>query len=220
MDRPRAPGGLAHDERSVVEKMGICGGLYGAGAGQSGWGLGDAGSAGLRDARLGKCHRNARSAVPAAAGRGQCRSGAAMRRMSLTAELDRIAAAGFTWVRQPFLWQDIEPEPGAYRGTRTMRSSQAVDAAPALAVGRRAGWDARLGTAHAGPGSSLCAAGQRGRLRERLPEPSPRAIATRSPITRSGMSRTSSLTGATSIRARRCMSPCCSGLYRDPCCRS
>jgi O-antigen ligase len=32
----------------------------------------------------------------------------------LNAELDRIAAAGFTWVRQPFLWQDIEPEQGQY----------------------------------------------------------------------------------------------------------
>jgi hypothetical protein len=32
----------------------------------------------------------------------------------LETQLDRIAAAGFTWVRQPFLWQDIEPEPGRY----------------------------------------------------------------------------------------------------------
>lgn len=32
----------------------------------------------------------------------------------IAAELDRIAAAGFTWVRQPFLWQDIEPEQGNY----------------------------------------------------------------------------------------------------------
>lgn len=30
----------------------------------------------------------------------------------LSAELDRIAAAGFTWVRQPFWWSLIEPEPG------------------------------------------------------------------------------------------------------------
>ncbi|MBN1203071.1 MAG: O-antigen ligase family protein [Anaerolineae bacterium] len=32
----------------------------------------------------------------------------------LPAELDRIAALGFTWVRQSFLWQDIEPEQGEY----------------------------------------------------------------------------------------------------------
>jgi O-antigen ligase len=32
----------------------------------------------------------------------------------LQTQLDRIAAAGFTWVRQPFLWEDIEPEPGRY----------------------------------------------------------------------------------------------------------
>ncbi|MBN1679045.1 MAG: O-antigen ligase family protein [Anaerolineae bacterium] len=32
----------------------------------------------------------------------------------LSAELDHIAAAGFTWVRQFVLWQDIEPEPGQY----------------------------------------------------------------------------------------------------------
>lgn len=32
----------------------------------------------------------------------------------LARELDRIAAAGFTWVRQPFLWSAIEPEPGVF----------------------------------------------------------------------------------------------------------
>ncbi|MBN2303021.1 MAG: O-antigen ligase family protein [Anaerolineae bacterium] len=32
----------------------------------------------------------------------------------LTVELDHIAAAGFTWVRQSFLWQNIEPEPGRF----------------------------------------------------------------------------------------------------------
>jgi O-antigen ligase len=32
----------------------------------------------------------------------------------LGSQLDRIAAAGFTWVRQPFLWQNIEPEPGRF----------------------------------------------------------------------------------------------------------
>ncbi len=32
----------------------------------------------------------------------------------LFTQLDRIATAGFTWVRQSFLWQDIEPEPGQY----------------------------------------------------------------------------------------------------------
>ncbi len=32
----------------------------------------------------------------------------------LERELDRIAAAGFTWVRQSFLWEAIEPEPGAF----------------------------------------------------------------------------------------------------------
>lgn len=32
----------------------------------------------------------------------------------LDAELERIAAAGFTWVRQPFLWADIEPVRGEY----------------------------------------------------------------------------------------------------------
>ncbi len=33
---------------------------------------------------------------------------------ALPRELERIAAAGFTWVRQPFLWQDIEPQPGEF----------------------------------------------------------------------------------------------------------
>ena len=28
----------------------------------------------------------------------------------LDAELARIAGAGFVWVRQPFLWEAIEPE--------------------------------------------------------------------------------------------------------------
>jgi hypothetical protein len=32
----------------------------------------------------------------------------------LGTELDRIAAAGFTWVRQPFLWADIEPVSGQF----------------------------------------------------------------------------------------------------------
>lgn len=32
----------------------------------------------------------------------------------LERELDRIAGAGFTWVRQAFLWEAIEPEPGAF----------------------------------------------------------------------------------------------------------
>jgi len=32
----------------------------------------------------------------------------------LSAELERIAAAGFTWVRQPFLWSAIEPERGRW----------------------------------------------------------------------------------------------------------
>jgi O-antigen ligase len=32
----------------------------------------------------------------------------------LSAELDRSAAAGFTWVRQSVMWQDIEPERGQY----------------------------------------------------------------------------------------------------------
>lgn len=32
----------------------------------------------------------------------------------LFAELERIAAAGFTWVRQPFLWSAIEPEAGQW----------------------------------------------------------------------------------------------------------
>ncbi len=32
----------------------------------------------------------------------------------LSAELERIAAAGFTWVRQPFLWSAIEPERGQW----------------------------------------------------------------------------------------------------------
>jgi len=29
-------------------------------------------------------------------------------------ELDRIAAAGFTWVRQTFLWEEVEPEAGQF----------------------------------------------------------------------------------------------------------
>jgi hypothetical protein len=31
---------------------------------------------------------------------------------TLDRELGRIAAAGFTWLRQPFLWSEVEPEPG------------------------------------------------------------------------------------------------------------
>ncbi len=49
-----------------------------------------------------------------------------------SAELDRIAAAGFTWVRQPFLWQDIEPEQGAYDWDRYDALVKAVAAHPTL----------------------------------------------------------------------------------------
>ena len=47
---------------------------------------------------------------------------------ALDAELDRIAAAGFTWVRQSFLWQAIEPEPGEYDWAATDRVVAAVAA--------------------------------------------------------------------------------------------
>lgn len=50
----------------------------------------------------------------------------------LERELDRIAAAGFTWVRQPFLWAEIEPEQGAYRWDTYDAIVAAVDAQPAL----------------------------------------------------------------------------------------
>jgi hypothetical protein len=47
----------------------------------------------------------------------------------LSAELDRIAAAGFTWVRQPFLWANIQPnEDGLYEWDAYDAIVEAVDA--------------------------------------------------------------------------------------------
>ncbi len=50
----------------------------------------------------------------------------------LTRELDRIAAAGFIWVRQPFLWAEIEPERGVYTWEPLDVIVAAVDAHPSL----------------------------------------------------------------------------------------
>ncbi|MEW6580447.1 MAG: O-antigen ligase family protein [Chloroflexota bacterium] len=52
----------------------------------------------------------------------------------LARELDRIAAAGFTWVRQPFLWAAIEPEPGVYAWGAYDALVQAVAARDGLAL--------------------------------------------------------------------------------------
>ncbi len=55
-------------------------------------------------------------------------------RAALDHELDRIAAAGFVWVRQPFLWATIEPQQGRYNWTAYDTIVAAVDAHPALAL--------------------------------------------------------------------------------------
>ncbi len=47
-------------------------------------------------------------------------------------ELDRIAAAGFTWVRQVFLWAEIEPQPGEFDWSAYDGLVGAVAAHPAL----------------------------------------------------------------------------------------
>lgn len=50
----------------------------------------------------------------------------------LDRELDRIAGAGFTWVRQAFLWQAIEPEPGLFEWEAYDALVAAVDAHDSL----------------------------------------------------------------------------------------
>lgn len=50
----------------------------------------------------------------------------------LDEQLAAIAAAGFTWVRQPFLWSDIEPQPSAYDWAAYDALVAAVDAHPSL----------------------------------------------------------------------------------------
>jgi len=50
----------------------------------------------------------------------------------LAAQLERIAAAGFTWVRQPFLWQAIEPQPGEFTWDAYDALVDAVAAQPGL----------------------------------------------------------------------------------------
>jgi O-antigen ligase len=50
----------------------------------------------------------------------------------LETELDRISAAGFTWVRQPFLWQDIEPEQAEFAWETYDAIVAAVDAHDSL----------------------------------------------------------------------------------------
>lgn len=50
----------------------------------------------------------------------------------LARELARMAEAGFTWVRQPFLWQEIEPDPGVFQWDAYDRIVAAVDATPGL----------------------------------------------------------------------------------------
>ncbi len=50
----------------------------------------------------------------------------------LDAELERIAAAGFVWVRQPFLWAEIEPRQGVFNWEKYDVLVQAVAAHPPL----------------------------------------------------------------------------------------
>lgn len=53
---------------------------------------------------------------------------------ALDRELTRIAAAGFTWVRQSFLWSAIEPGQGRFDWAAYDAVVAAVDAQPALAL--------------------------------------------------------------------------------------
>ncbi len=53
---------------------------------------------------------------------------------TLERELDRIAAAGFHWVRQPVLWERIEPERGVFDWSAYDRIVEAVAARPGLAL--------------------------------------------------------------------------------------
>jgi len=46
----------------------------------------------------------------------------------LDAELEQIAALGFVWLRQPFLWAEIEPQPGRYEWAAYDRIVEAVAA--------------------------------------------------------------------------------------------
>lgn len=50
----------------------------------------------------------------------------------LASELTRIAAAGFTWVRQPFLWSDIEPVQGEFAWSAYDALVEAVAQVPQL----------------------------------------------------------------------------------------
>ncbi|MBI5669849.1 MAG: O-antigen ligase family protein [Chloroflexi bacterium] len=50
----------------------------------------------------------------------------------LSVQLDRMEAAGITWVRQLFPWDAIEPQPGRFDWDRWDRLVQAVDARPGL----------------------------------------------------------------------------------------
>jgi len=68
----------------------------------------------------------------------------------LSTQLDRIVSAGFTWVRQPFLWQDIEPEQGGYTWALYDAVVAAVGDYPPLPTGCRAGWDSTLGAPPSG----------------------------------------------------------------------
>lgn len=52
----------------------------------------------------------------------------------LARELERIAAAGFTWVRQPFLWASIEPEQGVFAWDAYDALVQAVAAREGLTL--------------------------------------------------------------------------------------
>ncbi|WP_119072491.1 O-antigen ligase family protein [Aggregatilinea lenta] len=52
----------------------------------------------------------------------------------LNDQLDKIEQAGFTWVRQPFLWQDIEPEQGQFEWEAYDALVEAVAAHPRLQI--------------------------------------------------------------------------------------
>ncbi|NDJ86324.1 MAG: hypothetical protein GYB66_10590 [Chloroflexi bacterium] len=51
---------------------------------------------------------------------------------ALLQQLDAIAALGFTWVRQPLYWEQVEPEPGRFEWSTYDRIVDAVAAQPQL----------------------------------------------------------------------------------------
>ncbi len=85
---------------------------------------------------------------------------------ALDRELDRIAAAGFTWVRQTFSWVDIEPSEGAFDFARYDPLVEAVNAHPPLqlvaVLDETPAWARRPEVLHptSGPPASMAAFGK------------------------------------------------------------